>query len=103
MPAVQERLMSLAGADLGKSLNTDEAAVMGAVYKAADLSAGFKVKKFLTKDGVLFPIQVCFVLVCCCCFSAVELSKFNIFKTSVNNTIVLYLNIYFCLSVKWFI
>lgn len=33
---------------------------MGAVYKAADLSTGFQVKKFLTKDGVLFPIQVVF-------------------------------------------
>ena len=29
--------------ELGKSLNTDEAAAMGAVYKAADLSTGFKV------------------------------------------------------------
>ena len=31
--------------ELGKSLNTDEAAAMGAVYKAADLSTGFKVRK----------------------------------------------------------
>ena len=32
-----------ANGELGKSLNTDEAAAMGAVYKAADLSTGFKV------------------------------------------------------------
>merc|ERR1712192_140396 len=32
----------------------------GAVYKAADLSTGFKVKKFLTKDAVVFPIDVDF-------------------------------------------
>lgn len=33
---------------------------MGAVYKGADLSTGFKVKKFITKDAALFPIQVVF-------------------------------------------
>jgi len=46
--------------ELGKSLNTDEAAAMGAVYKAADLSTGFKVKKFITRDAVVFPIDVDF-------------------------------------------
>merc|ERR1719317_546649 len=45
---------------LGKSLNTDESAAMGAVYRSADISTGFKVKKFLTKDAVLFPIDVDF-------------------------------------------
>ncbi|KAF6212275.1 hypothetical protein GE061_012797 [Apolygus lucorum] len=60
VPAVQEKLSSIVGIDLSKNLNTDEAAVFGAVYKAADLSAGFKVKKFITKDTVLFPIQVTF-------------------------------------------
>ena len=33
---------------------------MGAVYRAAELSTGFKTKKFLTKEGVLFPIDVDF-------------------------------------------
>lgn len=46
--------------ELSKNLNTDEAALMGAVYKAADLSTGFKVTKFLTKDAVIYPIQVVF-------------------------------------------
>jgi hypoxia up-regulated 1 len=41
-------------------LNTDEAAAMGAVYKAADLSTGFKVMKFITRDAVVFPIDVDF-------------------------------------------
>ncbi|XP_067011480.2 hypoxia up-regulated protein 1 isoform X2 [Anabrus simplex] len=60
MPKVQERLMKIVGMELGKNLNTDEAAALGAVYKAADLSTGFKVKKFLTKDAVIFPVQVVF-------------------------------------------
>ena len=31
---------------------------MGAVYQAAHLSKGFRVKKFLIKDATMFPIQV---------------------------------------------
>merc|ERR1719445_1337737 len=60
VPKVQEILTDFVGSELGKSLNTDESAAMGAVYRAADLSTGFKVKKFLTKDAVLFPIDVDF-------------------------------------------
>lgn len=60
MPKVQEILQKVVGQELAKNLNTDEAAVMGAVYKAADLSTGFKVTKFITKDAVLFPIQIVF-------------------------------------------
>jgi len=60
VPKVQEILQKVVGQDLAKNLNTDEAAVMGAVYKAADLSTGFKVTKFITKDAVLFPIQIVF-------------------------------------------
>jgi len=60
VPRVQELLQGFLGQELGKSLNTDESAAMGAVYRAADLSTGFKVKKFLTKDTVLFPIDVDF-------------------------------------------
>merc|ERR1711936_1124900 len=48
------------GSELGKSLNTDESAAMGVVYRSADISTGFKVKKFLTKDAVMFPIDVDF-------------------------------------------
>ncbi|KAF2899628.1 hypothetical protein ILUMI_06537 [Ignelater luminosus] len=60
VPKVQEKLQKIAGQELAKNINTDEAATMGAVYKAADLSTGFQVKKFITKDGVIFPIQVIF-------------------------------------------
>lgn len=60
VPKVQEYLQKTVGRELAKNLNTDEAAAMGAVYKAADLSTGFKVAKFITKDAVVFPIQVTF-------------------------------------------
>lgn len=46
--------------DLGKSLNTDEAAAMGGVYQAAALSKGFRVKKFIIKDANQYPINVQF-------------------------------------------
>jgi len=60
VPKVQDILTKFVGQELGKSLNTDESAAMGAVYRAADLSTGFKVKKFLTKEAVIFPIDVDF-------------------------------------------
>jgi hypoxia up-regulated 1 len=47
VPKVQEILNEFIGSEreLGKNLNTDEAAAMGAVYKAADLATGFKVNE----------------------------------------------------------
>lgn len=60
MPKIQEHLSQYLTVELSKNINTDEAAVLGAVYKAADLSKGFKVKKFVTKDAVLFPIHIVF-------------------------------------------
>ena len=60
VPKIQEKLSEFLKVDLSKNINTDEAAALGAVYKAADLSQGFKVKKYITKDAVLFPIQVVF-------------------------------------------
>ena len=59
-PKIQEILKKTIKMELGKNLNADEAATMGAVYRAADLATGFKVKKFIIKDAVLFPIQVIF-------------------------------------------
>jgi len=60
VPKVQDRLVKdlKSNQPLGRSLNTDEASALGAAYKAADLSNGFKVKAFITKDATLFPIQV---------------------------------------------
>ncbi|KAK9696278.1 Hsp70 protein [Popillia japonica] len=60
VPKVQEVLQKVVNQELAKNLNTDEAAALGAVYKAADLSTGFQVKKFITKDAVLFPVQIIF-------------------------------------------
>jgi len=60
MPKVQEILTKFTKRELGKNLNADEAAALGAIYRAADLSAGFQVKKFLAKDAVIFPIEVDF-------------------------------------------
>lgn len=60
MPKVQDTLKAYAGVELGKNINTDEAAALGAVYKAADLATGFRVSKFVVKEAVIFPIQVTF-------------------------------------------
>ncbi|KAL0266755.1 UNVERIFIED_CONTAM: hypothetical protein PYX00_009209 [Menopon gallinae] len=60
VPKIQEKLAEYLKMELGKNINADEAAVMGAVYRAAEASNGFKVKKFIVKDAVLFPIQVTF-------------------------------------------
>ncbi|XP_055321556.1 hypoxia up-regulated protein 1 [Sitodiplosis mosellana] len=60
VPKVQEALKTFVGKELGKNINTDEAAALGAVYNAADLATGFRVSKFIVKEAVLFPIQVTF-------------------------------------------
>lgn len=62
IPKVQEILLKTTQkTELAKNINTDEAGALGAVYKAADLTAGFKVKRFLVKDLNLFPIDIQFV------------------------------------------
>ncbi|XP_041656887.1 hypoxia up-regulated protein 1 [Cheilinus undulatus] len=59
VPKVQEALLKAVGKEeLGKNINADEAAAMGAVYQAAALSKAFKVKPFLVRDAAVFPIQV---------------------------------------------
>lgn len=61
VPKVQELLLkAVKKSELGKSVNTDEAAALGAVYQAAELGKGFKVKKFVVKDANVYPIQVSF-------------------------------------------
>lgn len=60
VPKVQEILQQAVNMVLSKNINADEAAAMGAAYRAADLSIGFKVKKFIIKDAIVFPIQVQF-------------------------------------------
>ncbi|XP_069021156.1 hypoxia up-regulated protein 1 [Embiotoca jacksoni] len=59
VPKVQEVLLKAVGkGELGKNINADEAAAMGAVYQAAALSKAFKVKPFLVRDAAIYPIQV---------------------------------------------
>lgn len=59
VPKVQEVLLKAVGKEeLGKNINADEAAAMGAVYQAAALSKAFKVKPFIVRDAVLYPILV---------------------------------------------
>merc|ERR1719410_3036011 len=60
VPKVQELLTAHVGKELAKNLNADESAALGSVYRTADISTGFKVKKFITKDAVVFPIDVDF-------------------------------------------
>uniref|UniRef100_A0A2K5QMM0 Hypoxia up-regulated protein 1 n=1 Tax=Cebus imitator TaxID=2715852 RepID=A0A2K5QMM0_CEBIM len=59
VPKVQEVLLKAVGKEeLGKNINADEAAAMGAVYQAAVLSKAFKVKPFVVRDAVVYPILV---------------------------------------------
>ena len=44
--------------ELGKSINTDEAAALGAVYQAAHLGKGFKVLTFGVKEANTYPLVV---------------------------------------------
>ncbi|XP_069986705.1 hypoxia up-regulated protein 1 isoform X2 [Penaeus vannamei] len=60
IPKIQSILQGVWGRELGKNINADEAAAMGAVYRAADLGQGFKVKKFHVKEAVVLPIEVDF-------------------------------------------
>jgi len=59
VPAVQSNLAAIVGEDkIAKNVNGDEAAVMGAVFRAASLSRQFKVKEVRLKDISPFPIEV---------------------------------------------
>ncbi|CAK1582611.1 unnamed protein product [Parnassius mnemosyne] len=59
-PAVHEALRKTVGHDPARSINADEAATMGAVYRAASLATGYKVAPLNVRDAVLLPIQVVF-------------------------------------------
>ncbi|KAG0254523.1 hypothetical protein BG011_005685 [Mortierella polycephala] len=59
VPSVQTNLAAVIGKDkIAKNVNGDEAAVMGAVFRAASLSRQFKVKEVRLKDISLFPVEV---------------------------------------------
>uniref|UniRef100_A0A1I7TTG8 Hypoxia up-regulated protein 1 n=1 Tax=Caenorhabditis tropicalis TaxID=1561998 RepID=A0A1I7TTG8_9PELO len=62
VPKVQEAVQKTIGEkEIGKFLNTDEAIAMGALFQAAHLSKGFKVKPFNVEEKLLFPVEVHFV------------------------------------------
>ncbi|KAG0365461.1 Hsp70 protein-domain-containing protein [Gamsiella multidivaricata] len=59
VPAVQSNLAAVVGEEkIAKNVNGDEAAVMGAVFRAASLSRQFKVKEVRLKDISLLPVEV---------------------------------------------
>ncbi|XP_047998205.1 hypoxia up-regulated protein 1 isoform X2 [Leguminivora glycinivorella] len=59
VPAVLA-LLAHQGYEPSRSINADEAAAMGAVYRAASLATGYKVAPLNVKDAVLLPVQVVF-------------------------------------------
>ncbi|CAG9788320.1 unnamed protein product [Diatraea saccharalis] len=59
-PAVRDALQAAVGHEPARSINADEAATMGAVYRAASLATGYKVAALNVRDAVLLPIQVTF-------------------------------------------
>ncbi|KAI0181302.1 actin-like ATPase domain-containing protein [Hypoxylon sp. FL1284] len=55
-PFVQKQLEKVASGDkLRGNVNSDEAAVFGAAFRAAELSAGFRVKEIRISDGSFYP------------------------------------------------
>ncbi|XP_028169287.1 hypoxia up-regulated protein 1 [Ostrinia furnacalis] len=59
-PAVHQALFAAVGHEPARSINADEAATMGAVYRAASQATGYKVAPLNVRDAVLLPIQVTF-------------------------------------------
>ncbi|KAI1107397.1 actin-like ATPase domain-containing protein [Jackrogersella minutella] len=55
-PFVQKQLEKIAGSDkLRSNVNSDEAAVFGAAFRAAELSPSFRVKEIRISDGSFYP------------------------------------------------
>ncbi|KAI2631865.1 stress protein ORP150 [Hypoxylon sp. NC1633] len=55
-PFVQKQLEQIAGSDkLRSNVNSDEAAVFGAAFRAAELSPSFRVKEIRISDGAFYP------------------------------------------------
>ncbi|KAI0013244.1 actin-like ATPase domain-containing protein [Xylariaceae sp. FL0662B] len=55
-PFVQKQLEKIAGSDkLRSNVNSDEAAVFGAAFRAAELTPGFRVKEIKISDSAVYP------------------------------------------------
>ena len=59
-PKIQATLAEFVDKELGKNVNSDEAASLGAAYLAGKLSKGFRAKDFSINEHNLFPITVDF-------------------------------------------
>ncbi|MCJ1358798.1 MAG: lumenal Hsp70 protein [Icmadophila ericetorum] len=59
-PFIQKELESLTGSvdKIRTNVNSDEAAVFGAAFKAAGISPSFRVKEIVTSDMASFPVTV---------------------------------------------
>ncbi|KAH7040705.1 Hsp70 protein-domain-containing protein [Microdochium trichocladiopsis] len=58
-PFVQKQLEKIAGADkLRSNVNSDEAAVFGAGFRAAEISPSFRVKEIRVFDGAFYPVGI---------------------------------------------
>ncbi len=56
-PFVQKQLEKIAGSDkLRSNVNSDEAAVFGAGFRAADISPSFRVKEIRVSDAAAYPV-----------------------------------------------
>uniref|UniRef100_A0A5K3FR84 Hypoxia up-regulated protein 1 n=1 Tax=Mesocestoides corti TaxID=53468 RepID=A0A5K3FR84_MESCO len=61
IPAIQEAILRATKKEaLGKSVNADEAAAMGAIYQAAYHTRGFLVKRFVLRESNRYPMAVTF-------------------------------------------
>jgi len=58
-PFVQKQIEKIAGADkLRSNVNSDESAVFGAAFRAAELSPSFRVKEIRVFDGAYYPVGI---------------------------------------------
>ncbi|VDO00168.1 unnamed protein product [Rodentolepis nana] len=61
IPSVQAAILSVTNKDsIKRSVNTDEAAALGAVYQAAANTPGFLVKRIVLRDMAPYPIAITF-------------------------------------------
>lgn len=59
VPIVQQTLKDFVGeGKIAQNVNQDEAAVLGAGFRAAALSTSFRVREIMVKDKCLFPVRV---------------------------------------------
>lgn len=58
IPAIQQKLKEYMGMELTQSLDGDEAITLGAVFRAANLSTAFQVRKLGMTDITVYPAEI---------------------------------------------